>query len=244
MGRIIRSIAESRGHSVSVIIDPAAVEADFPTLTPESLVDTDGIIEFSLPGPNGEWVAKNVQVYAETGARVVLGTTGWDEHRDLILAPLAHTTGAFLYGSNFSLGANMLFRLTAQAAKMIETIDSYDIMVHEYHHSQKKDSPSGTAFTLGTEILKNNRRKKVIVGDSLRNRPIRPEELHVSSTRGGHIPGIHTVTLDSEADSLNISHTARSREGFALGAVLGLEWVAQKNGVFTTDDFFSTLFAH
>ncbi|KGE71082.1 4-hydroxy-tetrahydrodipicolinate reductase [Spirochaeta lutea] len=233
MGRLIEEIALDRGHQVVSRIDPQAPGADFPIVNPQALEDVEGVIEFGLP----EGMIENAQVYTEQNLLVVLGTTGWDGLKEKLFS-LYEAGGALLYGSNFSVGANLLFALTKQAAHLIENIHEYDIMVHEYHHRHKKDSPSGTALSIAQVILENLSRKTELQTEALTHRAIRDEELHVSSTRGGAVPGTHTITLDSEADTIALTHTARSRKGFALGAVLGLEWLKNKPGVFHADQFF------
>ena len=240
MGRLIHTMAEQRGHRITLIVDPNAPDAHEPCITPALLSRVEGIIEFSLP----EGLEHTMRVYSQGSPKVVLGTTGWDEDREKILSlwDVASQKGALLYGSNFSVGANLLFRLGAIAAKMTAALPEYDLMIHEYHHKHKKDSPSGTALTLAQQVLNNNPRKTSIVSNALTNRAINTQELHVSSTRGGAIPGTHTLSLDSDADTLSLTHTARNREGFALGSILGLEWLADKTGIFRTDEFFTTLF--
>ena len=124
--------------------------------------------------------------------------------------------------SNFSIGVNMLYKIIAEAVKIMEPWSEYDIATWEAHHNQKADSPSGTALTIAETILANTKKKDTIVTDAFHERP-KANELHVSSTRCGHIPGTHTVMFDSVADTIEITHTARSREGFAMGAVHALE---------------------
>jgi len=260
MGKIIHSILQTRGHQVGLIVDPQAPEAHKAHLDCQDLQGIDGVIEFSLPGDLSKGLVENVSAYAKAKIKVVLGTTGWEAEKSKVLGPVFQTLGydsssptdsdgladkvALLYGSNFSVGAQLLFRVSAYTTLLAEKIGGYDLMIHEFHHNQKKDSPSGTALSLADQVLKNSQTKTTILADAARDRAIRPDELHVSSTRGGKIPGIHTLTLDSDADTLEITHTARNREGFALGAVMGLEWLLKNNkvGVYTTDDFFDTLF--
>ena len=135
-----------------------------------------------------------------------------------------------LHRSTHAVQAGKLCRILANA------VPDYDIMVHELHHKLKKDSPSGTAITLAEKILANCDRKTKIVTQCL-DRRIEPEELHVSSTRGGSIPGIHTMYMDSPADTIEITHSARSRGGFALGAVMAAEWIKGKKGFYSVEDF-------
>lgn len=146
-----------------------------------------------------------------------------------------------MWGNNFSIGAHLLFKLTAEAASLIENLTDYDIMIHEIHHKMKKDSPSGTALTLAEKILQNNARKTVIQTGTL-NRAIRPEELHVVGIRGGSVPGVHTVTVDGPHDTIELTHTARSRCGFATGSVMAAEWLKDRQGFFRVEDFIDDLF--
>lgn len=239
MGRLIRDIAVSRGHSIVRTFDIHDPEADAKVPTPEGLAGLDGVIEFALP----EGIVERAELYAATGSRVVLGTTGWGDSAAAVTAPFAKAgNAALLHGSNFSVGANFLFRVVGYASRLLNKIPGYDILVHEYHHRHKKDSPSGTALTLGRIILDAVNSKTEIQPGALLDRQIRPEELHVSSSRGGSFAGTHTVSIDSDADTVEISHTARDRSGFALGAVLGAEWLAGKTGVFELDSFFATIF--
>ena len=251
MGKIIHRILLERGHQVELIVDPQAPEAHKGDVESQDLQGIDGVIEFSLPGEKSASLTSHLVAYTTAGVKVVIGTTGWEAEKSQVLKPLLQAASqtpppktAVLYGSNFSVGAQMLFRIGAYASALSEKVGGYDVMIHEYHHSQKKDSPSGTALTLAEQVLKHLSSKTTILADAARDRAILPEELHVSSTRGGRIPGIHTLTFDSEADTLDITHTARNREGFALGAVLGLEWLiaTDGSGVYTAKDFFTTLF--
>jgi len=133
-----------------------------------------------------------------------------------------------------------MFAIVARAAELIKPFDDYDIMVHEFHHKLKVDSPSGTALSIANLILDKLPRKTTIQSQAL-DRAIHPEELHVSSTRGGSIPGIHSVLLDSVADTIEITHTVRNRRGLALGSVLALEWLEGKTGCFRVEEFFASV---
>ncbi len=231
MGRLTESILLERGHSIAGRVDPSGT-GDFTELTPEALAEADMVIEFSLPDSVGE----NAEKYAKAGVPAVVGTTGWDARRDEIKKIIEDSNGTYMWGSNFSIGAHILFILTEKAAELINKTGSYDIMVDEYHHRMKKDSPSGTALTLAEKIINNTDTKTAIITETL-DRAIEPHELHVGSVRGGYIPGTHTVTLDSPADTIELKHTARSRGGFALGAVLASEWLLGKKGFFRIEDF-------
>ena len=235
MGQAIERTLQDRGHSVVGRVDPFAPGADAKSLTPQLLGLADTAIEFSLP----EAVVDNARKYADSGVRAVIGTTGWSESYDVV-RELFCEQGACIHGSNFSIGANLFFDLVERAAGAISGLPQYDIMMHEIHHRNKKDSPSGTALTAAERILKAHDGKTDIVTSRLDRRP-EPNELHVASVRGGSVPGTHTVLLDSIADTLEIKHTARSREGFALGAVLAAEWLQERRGFFTIEDFFRDL---
>jgi 4-hydroxy-tetrahydrodipicolinate reductase len=236
MGREVEMILGARGHEIAGRIDPRAPEADAEGLTTELLGAADTAIEFSLAGA----VFNNARSYVEHGISAVVGTTGWEDSRREIRSLVEAGKGSFLWGSNFSVGANIFFALANKAAAIIDRISEYDIMAYELHHSRKKDSPSGTALKLGEGILANCSRKKRIVTDKL-DRRVDPEELHIASVRGGSIPGIHTVLLDSPADSIEITHSARNRGGFALGAVLAAEWLRGRTGFFQVEDFIQEL---
>lgn len=233
MGCEIERILIERGHSIAGRVDPSG-SGDYSELTAAALAEADSVIEFALPAS----IRTNAELYAEAGVPAVVGTTGWDSRRDEIRECVKQKGGTYLWGSNFSIGAHMLFILAEKAAALVNSAPHYDIMVNEYHHKLKKDSPSGTALTLAEKILNISNQKNEIVEETLK-RAIKPNELHVGSVRGGSIPGTHTVTLDSDADTIVITHTARNRGGFALGAVLAAEWLQGKKGFFRVEDFIS-----
>ena len=145
-----------------------------------------------------------------------------------------HKVG-FLHASNFSLGVNLFFQMILDAAHMLDPHPEYDVSIHEEHHTGKVDSPSGTALSLGSIILQSMKRKSSILHETPRGR-VAPEQLHVTSTRVGHVAGKHTVLFDSECDSIEFVHTAKSRKGFALGALVGAEWLRGKKGFYTMKD--------
>ncbi len=232
MGREVEKALLERGHTAAGRVDPQAGDADYSELTEEALSGADAAIEFSLPGG----LEKNLQLYGRTGTPAVLGTTGWDDRREAYRKQIEEAGGSVLWGSNFSLGAHIFWKLTARAAALVRDIESYDLMIHEFHHRYKKDSPSGTALTTAEKVLENCPRKTEAVTQRL-DRPIRDSELHVSSTRGGSIPGTHQLLLDSQADTIEVRHTARSRQGFAAGAVMAAEWLQNRRGFFRIEDF-------
>ncbi|GAB6090024.1 4-hydroxy-tetrahydrodipicolinate reductase [Spirochaeta dissipatitropha] len=238
MGKLIYSICMERGHSIPHVFDPAASadtkETSFhPELREELLHELDAVIDFSLP----EGILGNIQSYCTSTVPAVIGTTGWDSEREQIRQQIESGGGSLLYGSNFSVGANLFFALTERLAQLIEPFPNYDILMHEFHHRNKQDSPSGTALSAAARILQNSTRKQKVQSESLQ-RAIHPEELHVTASRGGEIPGLHMILADSAEDTIEIRHTARSRRGFALGAVLAAEWLSGKKGFFSFEDYF------
>jgi len=235
MGREVEKILLERHHEIAGRVDPSG-SGDFKIISPEVLEKCDGVIEFAL----ADGVLRNIQAYAEAGVPAVIGTTGWEDQRGAAEKIIQAKQGALLWGNNFSIGANIFFALVSKAAALVNSIDEYDVMLNEYHHKRKKDSPSGTALTAAEKILANLDRKSVIQTETL-HKAIEEHELHVGSVRGGAIPGIHSMTLDSEADTLEISHTARTRGGFALGSVRGIEWLSGRKGFFSVDDFMSEI---
>ncbi|MFW5694647.1 MAG: 4-hydroxy-tetrahydrodipicolinate reductase [Alkalispirochaeta sp.] len=242
MGREIELAAREREHAVTVRIDPVAESADFATVAAAvaaGAVDSStAVIEFALP----EGLSENMAGYVQAGCSVVIGTTGWDAHRDEILSP-ARTAGiGVVWGSNFSVGANMFARITEYAAGLAAHAEGYDPALVELHHRGKQDSPSGTALMLAEKVLHAERTKRSIQTETLHRR-IEPDELHVASARVGSIPGTHTVYLDSVADTVELTHRARNRHGFAVGAVQAAEWIATTGGIHPVGDFFDHLFA-
>jgi len=235
MGHKIERILLDRGHTVAARVDNREGCGDFTNLTEEARKGADIAIDFSLPAG----VMENIKAYGRLKLPVIMGTTGWLDQLEEVKKLMEGTP--FLYGSNYSIGAHIFFKLTAKAAALINPVTDYDVMVTEYHHKLKKDSPSGTAITTANQILDNLDRKTEIQPDKL-DRAIEPQELHVASVRGGNIPGIHKVTMDSLFDTIEISHSARSRDGFALGAVLAAEWLQGKEGFFTVEDFIDQFF--
>ena len=236
MGREIERFAVERGHEIVTRIDPADPGADVRTAVDAPLADCDAVIEFSLAPA----VVENARAYAKAGVSAVTGTTGWDEQRETVREIVASSSIGYLVGSNFSVGANLFFRIVSHAAALLRPFDEYDVAVVESHHNRKADSPSGTALSTARAILEALPRKSVLVDDALR-RPPETHELHVASLRIGSDPGTHTVVLDSAADTIEIRHRARNRSGFALGSVRAAELVAGRRGYFTVVDMMNDL---
>jgi len=235
MGKEIEKILLSRGHVVAGTVDPVS-EASYKEITPSLLEKADVVIDFSSPSS----VEKNCDVYVKGKIPIVMGTTGWENIREQIGKKVEEAGIGFIWGSNYSVGANLFINLVGKATSLINNFPEYDILLHEYHHKRKKDSPSGTALMTAEEILKQSDKKEKIITEKL-DRQIKADELHVSSTRGGDIPGTHIVMFDSFADTIELTHRARNRSGFALGAVIAAEWIINKKGFIKVEDFFKEL---
>lgn len=237
MGREIEAILEERGDTVSARIDIGG-SGDYKVLTEDLLTQLkpDAVIEFA----GRDCVLENASICSRLKIPVVIGTTGWNEELDDVKRVVEKNESAYLYGSNFSIGAHMFFSLVEKAAAMINPLPEYDIFMSESHHNKKVDSPSGTALTTAEKIIKNNDRKTTIIKDALQ-RQIEEHELHVASIRGGYVPGTHSVMLDSIADTIEITHRARNRKGFALGSVLAAQWLINKKGFFRVEDYINDL---
>lgn len=235
MGAEAEAILRERGHEVTARIDPAPGRGDADRVTPDALGGAECVVEFALP----DGVVENARAYAEAGVSAVVGTTGWEERRAEVEAIVNAGEIGYVYGANFSIGANLFFQIAVNAASLFDAFDAYDLFVQEAHHLRKKDSPSGTALALAQKLVAQIGRKESVVTETL-HRAIEPNELHVSSVRGGSVPGTHTVSFDSGADTIEITHRARNRSGFATGAVLAAEWIVGKRGMYTVDDFIRT----
>lgn len=229
MGKIIGQIAESRGHSIAGRINLDNV-SDLDQINP-SLVDV--VIEFSQP----ESAVSNISWALERGIPVVSGTTGWLESKSKIESLTLEKNGAFFYASNYSIGVNIFFKVNEFLAKLMNETSGYSVSIEEIHHTEKKDAPSGTAITLAEGILERLSTKSSwhLTGQMDDSE----QSIGITSKRIDPAPGTHIIRYDSEIDSLEISHTAHSRQGFALGAVLVAEWIKGRKGVLSMNDFLS-----
>jgi 4-hydroxy-tetrahydrodipicolinate reductase len=236
MGKEVETVCAARGHRIVARVDPVA--GDHQEVTADLADRADCAVEFSV----ADAVVANARRYGEFSLNAVVGTTGWYDDLETVEKIVRKRKTGYLYGSNFSIGARLFFRLVAEAVRMMNPFPEYDVAGLEVHHRRKKDSPSGTAREIARIILENSVRKTSVATDRL-DRTIRENELHFASVRGGEFPGIHRVFFDSAADTVELSHTARNRSGFALGAVLAAEWLAAKRGLFTVDEFIGDLLA-
>jgi 4-hydroxy-tetrahydrodipicolinate reductase len=236
MGREVEQVALSKGHSIVARRDPALPPPAKATAESSDLEAADVCIEFTTPSA----VLENIRTIARTKKPLVVGTTGWYEQLAEAKAVVAENGTGLVYAPNFSLGVNLFYRLVETAAELFNHFEDYDVFGSEIHHRQKVDSPSGTARKLGEIVLKNFKRKKAVISEPL-NRSIRPDEFHLVSARAGHFPGIHSLTFDSAADSIELTHTVRFRSGFALGALLAAQWIASRRGFYSFEQVLKDL---
>jgi 4-hydroxy-tetrahydrodipicolinate reductase len=218
MGKEIEKIAISRGHEI-------VIKKDVHDIIDIKLADV--AIDFSVPTS----AFNNISNCIKNKVPVISGTTGWLEKYEEAVALCKKEQGAFIYASNFSLGVHIFFELNKQLAKMMHSLEDYNISLEEIHHTKKLDAPSGTAITLAEGIIENSSKKNWELGEKSSE-----ENIPIVAKRIPEVPGTHTVLYASEVDTLEIKHTAHSRKGFALGAVVAAEWLADKIGVFSMKD--------
>ena len=235
MGKILKTLAAEKGHTITAIIDPYA-EGCYKEITQEAISGADVCIDFTHPTV----VVNNIKQIAALGKNMVIGTTGWYDQMDDVQQVVAANDVGLIWSGNFSIGVNALFAIVGYAAKIFNNLPDYDVLGHEFHHRHKADSPSGTATMLANILLENIDGKQKPVYEML-DRKIEPDELHFSSSRGGAIPGTHMVIFDSLVDTIEIKHTARGREGFASGALMAAEFIQNKTGFFNINDLMNTV---
>jgi len=231
MGKAIAEIAAQRGHAISAIIDPEARGATAGEISASALKGAEACIDFTVP----EAALGNIRQYCKLGVNAVIGTTGWHESIAEVKKEVEKSKIGLIYAGNFSIGVNAFYMMLQNAAAIMDRLPEYDVFGVEMHHNAKKDSPSGTAKSIEKILLENIKRKKSAVEERL-GRKIAPEELHFASVRGGSVPGTHEIFFDSASDTIELRHTARDRNGFALGAVRAAEWIRGKKGLYTIDD--------
>jgi 4-hydroxy-tetrahydrodipicolinate reductase len=234
MGKEIERLALERGWSIDLRID-----IDTPPVSPAQRSTIDVVIHFANAGN----IVSDLTPWMEAHKPIVVGTTGWLEQLPAMQALIQKYGTGFIYASNFSLGVNIFFHLIQTAAQMMDRCSDYDAFIHEIHHKNKLDSPSGTALTMGQIVLKNITRKKELLNETSHGK-IRPEQLHIASTRSGSVVGTHILAFDSAADMIELKHTAKDRSGLALGTLMAAAWIIGKKGIFTMDDVFQDFFQH
>ncbi len=209
MGKLVRVLAEADGHKVARIITSRDSSLGVDEFV-ESLRGHDAAIDFSVATA----VLKNIEAAVRAGVPLVEGATGWNAQEAEARRLVAAHAGALVFGANFSVGVNLFYRIVARAAELFAATD-YAAFIEEAHHARKRDAPSGTAIKLRDMLAAHITR-----------------DIPVASTRAGHIPGTHRVGFDSAADQITLTHTARTREGFAAGALLAARWIKDKRGVY------------
>jgi len=224
MGKTIERIALERGHQIVSVIDVDNLD-DFDS---EAFKSADVAIEFTIPNV----ALNNYRRAFASGVAVVSGTTGWAEELPQLKKEIEEGDKTLFWSSNFSLGVNIFMAVNKYLAKIMNSFPNYNVEMTEVHHTQKLDAPSGTAITLAEGILENLDRKTVWTKETETN----PTEMAIKSIRDGQVPGIHTIRYESEVDSIEITHDAKSREGFALGAVVAAEFTCGKKGLLGMSD--------
>ena len=231
MGQAVGRLAEREGHDVGVRFDSGAPLADADG--PDALAGADVAVDFTLPGV----ALDHIERYCRWGQPAVVGTTGWYDEMDTVRGWVEEHDARLLYAPNFSIGVALLRTAVEAVAPLLDDLGEYDPFVHEMHHTQKADSPSGTAQMLGEVLLKHLERKQRLEPEAQHD-PIDEDALHVSSTRAGTVFGRHTVGLDSAFDQVRLEHEAKGREGFAAGVLRAARWLLEHDrpGLFTLDD--------
>jgi len=226
MGKTIEAVVNEENEGDEIVLK---VDVDnMNDLTIEQLSKADVAIEFSTP----KSAYDNIMKCFEANVPVVCGTTGWTDRLDEVRQICEKQQKAFFYASNFSIGVNMFFELNRQLARLMKSQPQYEVAIHEVHHTEKLDKPSGTAITLANDLLEQMDRKTKWVNSSSENET----NLSVISYREEDVPGIHIINYESEFDGIEIKHTAHSRKGFATGAVHAAAWLVGKQGFFRMKD--------
>jgi 4-hydroxy-tetrahydrodipicolinate reductase len=218
MGRVIEKIALERGHSI--VLKKTSTDSF------EGLKKADVAIDFSVPNS----AVTHISECLNNNIPVISGTTGWLDNYEKMVELCEINKGSFIYSSNFSLGVNVFFELNDYLAKMMHNLKQYNVSMEEIHHTQKLDAPSGTAISLVKGVIDNSDYTNWTLENPKNN------EIHIEAKRIEKVPGTHSVFYDSEVDQIEIKHTAHSRDGFALGAVIAAEWLIEKRGVFRMKD--------
>ena len=211
MGRLIERLAAEKNHEIAVVIDSRDAALTAEELAAKLAGACEAAIDFSI----AEAVERNARACLLARVPLVEGATGWQAEKEKIKALVEEAGGAFVFGANFSVGVNLFYRIVDFAAALVGNFDEYETFIEERHHSRKKDAPSGTALKL-----------KDLVAAHI------AKDFSVAATRAGRIPGTHTVGFDAAPDTIELTHTARSREGFAAGALLAAEWIAGRKGFY------------
>ena len=218
MGKIIEKLAVKKGHTIVSRINQYSSK--------EEILKADIAIEFSTP----QAAVSNIKFCLENDIPIVSGTTGWLVHYDKMIKLCENRNGSFIYASNFSIGVNLFFYINEYVSNLIEPWKDYQVSIEEVHHNQKLDIPSGTAVTLAEGIIRNSDKKNWELNGT------DAENINITAKRINDIKGTHIINYNSNIDTISIKHEAHSRDGFALGAILAAEWLADKKGIFTMKD--------
>ncbi len=229
MGKAVEKVAHDRGHNIFARLDN---EGDWEKL-PENLPENTVVIDFSMP----ETAVNNILRCFDKNIPVVCGTTGWYDKLDEVSEICNRKNGTLLYAPNFSIGVHVLFHLNRELARIMVSIEGYRASIKEVHHIHKLDAPSGTAIQLANDILERNPEYVKWVNYNAGDKELLP----VLSERVGEVPGTHEIKYVSTVDELTLKHEAKSREGFAKGAVMAAEFVCDKKGMFTINDLLKTI---
>lgn len=228
MGRAIETIALERGHEIVLTVDSKSKDWE------HSLPAIDVAIEFTRPSS----AVENITTLLNASIPTITGTTGWYDQYMTIQQLVENTNGTFLAATNFSIGVNLFFAVNNHVAKLLNNHKDYEVSMKEIHHLQKLDSPSGTAITLAEQLINNLDEKKdwICLENDEEEKSISSESIPIYAFREDGVPGTHTINYSSEIDTITLTHTAHSRKGFALGAVLAAEFISMKKGIFTMND--------
>ncbi|MDP2671673.1 MAG: 4-hydroxy-tetrahydrodipicolinate reductase [bacterium] len=230
MGKEIEKVlSETKNHEIVSVSYRKTTDG----LDKEGIKKADVALDFTSP----EIVLNNTREVASLGKNLVIGTTGWYDNLEEVKSLVKENNIGLIYGQNFSIGANIFFKIVAFGSSLLSRFGDYDVFGYEIHHKGKKDSPSGTARKLSSLIMKNFPSKKTLQENKL-DRQIKDEELHFASVRGGHNTGLHEVVFDSQADEIGLTHRTHGRRGFAEGAIMAAEFIDGKKGLYTVDDLF------
>ena len=219
MGQLVGKLASEQGHKVVLTLDIEDADRGVEDLA-DALRAGEVAIDFSV----ADMVPRNAEACARAGVPLVVGTTGWQTRVSEVRRLVTEHDGALIYGANFSVGVQVFYRIAARAAELFRGLESYDAFIEEAHHKRKRDAPSGTAVQL---------RNIVSAGFG--------REVPVTSTRAGYVPGTHRLGFDSVADQITLTHTARSREGFAAGALVAARWIVGRKGLYEFSDVFDEI---
>ena len=234
MGKLIHEISEKNDVKITQIFDPNKHNI---LSSNSNLSDVEVFIDFSTP----EKLFANAEIILKKNKKLVIGTTGWYENLGKMENLCHKYDSGIIVGGNFSVGMNAFYEIINYASKLFNKLNDYDVYGWEQHHSGKADSPSGTAKEISSIILNNIERKTIAQFDKL-DRKIKPEELHFASIRGGRISGIHNVQFDSPFDTLTLNHSAKNRQGFAIGAIEAAKWLSQRKGFYMYKDIFKGIY--